>query len=67
MNQLGKHNEQIDIGDHMQFELKKQERDGQFDYYLNIKIPDSILKTKIVGIWSQDPQLETLYSALKQG
>lgn len=67
MNQLGKHNESIAIGDHMQFELKKQERDGRLDYYLNVKIPDSILKTKIVGIWSEDPKIEALFAMVKQG
>lgn len=66
MNQLNRDNKQIDIGDHMEFELKKKERDGRMDYFLNIKRPDSLLKTEILGIWSEDPQLESLYTMLKQ-
>lgn len=43
MNQLGHDNTQIDIGDHLEFELKKQDKEGRVNYFLNIKRPDSLL------------------------
>ncbi len=58
MNQNNKHNPQFEVGDHIQFELKKESKPERTDYYLNMRITDTIAKTRILGIWSMDPRME---------
>jgi hypothetical protein len=49
----------------MQFELKVEQMKNSKNYYLNIKIVDSIAAAKILSIWSTDSRIEEIYKILK--
>lgn len=64
MNQLGKKNYIEDIRDHILFELKENMIGNNKNYYLNIKITDSICPTEYLSIWTTDDKITDIYKMI---
>ena len=50
----------------MQFELKESGTGDQQNFYLNVKVTDSISKTKLLGIWTMDPRVREMFGVLQK-